>query len=464
MKLRLLKCGLWRWVFLLAGSLGPATVYTQEDALEAYIRMALDSNIVVLQKNVSLEKAFLTLQTAKSLYAPTVAFIGGYQSGDGGRNIPLPLGDLLNETYATLNQLTGTQKFPRLENKSINFFPRNFYDAKIRTTLPLFNNDLGYNRKISEEQVQLAEYELEAYRRELVKEVKLAYFGHLRALQAVAIQEAALQLAREGKRTNEKLLENGKGLPAYVLRAESEIAAIEAELTRARRQVDNAALYFNMLLNRTAFGSIDTLFNEERALRQGILLMNESSGPQEREEIQSMHSAIRLNETVLKMNKQFAIPKLSGFLDIGSQAEGLRFNRQSRYYMAGFQLDVPIFSGRRNNIKIKESDLAVQDARLQLQRVARQLLVSSQVAQNDLSAAWKTYQSSLVRLRAAETYQRLIERGYQAGTNSYLETVDARSQLTTARLAAVLDQYSVLQAAAVLERETAAYSFSDKNR
>lgn len=351
-----------------------------------------------------------------------------------------------------------------MENKSINFFPRNFYDAKIRTTLPLFNNDLGYNRKISEEQVQLAEYELEAYRRELVKEVKLAYFGHLRALQAVAIQEAALQLAREGKRTNEKLLENGKGLPAYVLRAESEIAAIEAELTRARRQVDNAALYFNMLLNRTAFGSIDTLFNEERALRQGILLMNESSGPQEREEIQSMHSAIRLNETVLKMNKQFAIPKLSGFLDIGSQAEGLRFNRQSRYYMAGFQLDVPIFSGRRNNIKIKESDLAVQDARLQLQRVARQLLVSSQVAQNDLSAAWKTYQSSLVRLRAAETYQRLIERGYQAGTNSYLETVDARSQLTTARLAAVLDQYSVLQAAAVLERETAAYSFSDKNR
>lgn len=451
-------------MFLLASLGGLHGLHAQENSLETYIRMALDSNIVMQQKNISLEKALLALQTAKSLYAPTVAFIGGYQTGDGGRNIPLPLGDLLNDAYATLNQLTGSQKFPRLENESINFFPRNFYDAKVRTTLPLFNNDLSYNRKISEEQLQLAEYELEAYRRELVKEVKIAYFDHLRALQAVAIQEAALRLASEGKRMNEKLLENGRGLPAYVLRAESEIAAVEAELSRAQRQVENAALYFNMLINRAPFGPIDTSFNEAAALRQGILLMNESAGPQQREELQSLHTAIRMNETVLRMNKQFAIPKLSGFLDIGSQAEGLHFNRQSRYYMAGLQLDVPLFSGRRNNIKIKETDLAVQDARLQLDRVARQLAVSSQVARNNLVAAWKTYQSSLVRLRAAETYQRLIDRGFQEGTSSYLETVDARSQLTTARLAATLDQYSVLQAAAILERETASYPFSAKNQ
>ncbi len=435
-----------------------------EDALHGYIQTALDSNIVIQQKNISLEKALLALKTAKSQYAPTVAFLGAYQSGDGGRDIPLPLGDLLNEAYATLNQLTGLQKFPQLENESINFFPRNFYDAKIRTTLPLFNKDLSYNRKISEQQVHLMEYELEAYRRELVKEIKLAYFDHLRALQAVAIQESALLLAREGKRTNEKLLENGKGLPAYVLRAESEIAAIEAELTRARRQVDNAGLYFNMLTNRSAFASIDTSFNEVNAIRQGMLLMNESADPQQREELQSLHTSIQLNETILKMNKQFAIPKLSGFLDVGSQAEGLKFNRQSRYYLAGLQLDVPLFSARRNNIKIKETDLAVQDARLHLQQVTRQLLVSSRVARNNLSSAWKTYQSSQVRLRTAETYQRLIERGYQAGTNSYIETVDARNQLTTARLAATIDQYSVLQAAAILERETASYSFSAKSQ
>jgi len=442
---------------------GVVRILSQGDALEAYIQMALDSNIVIQQKNISLEKALLALRTAKNLYAPSVAFMGAYQSGDGGRDIPLPLGDLLNDAYATLNQLTGSQRFPHLQNESINFFPRNFYDAKVRTTLPLFNKDISHNRQISEQQLHLKEYELEAYRRELVKEIKLAYFDHLRSLQAVTIQESALQLALEGKRTNEKLLEHGKGLPAYVLRAESEIAAIEAELARARQQVENAGLYFNMLVNRPAFEPIDTSFNETVALRECMALMNDPADPQQREELQSLRTAIELNETILKMNRQFAIPKLNGFLDIGSQAEGFKFNRQSRYYLAGLQLDIPLFSAQRNNIRIKENNLAVRDARLHLQQVTRQLLVSSQVARNNLSSTWKTYQSSLVRLRAAETYQRLIERGYQAGTNSYIETVDARNQLTAARLATILDQYSVLQAAAVLERETASYSFSGKN-
>src|SRR3546814_20475137 len=78
-------------------------------------------------------KAMLGLETSKSFYLPSVSFQTAYSTANGGRNIPLPLGDLLNEAYATLNQLTGTQRFPQLQNESINFLPYNYYDAKIRT-------------------------------------------------------------------------------------------------------------------------------------------------------------------------------------------------------------------------------------------------------------------------------------------------------------------------------------------
>ncbi|MBL7735436.1 MAG: TolC family protein [Chitinophagaceae bacterium] len=436
---------------------------SQEQAIDRYIRIAMDSNIVVQQKHISLDKALLSLKTAKSLYAPSVSFLAGYQSGDGGRNISLPLGDLLNNAYATLNQLTGSQQFPHLENQSVNFFPRDFYDAKIRTTLPIINPDIGYGKQISAYQAQLQEYELAAYKRELVKEIRIAYYNHLQALHTVAIHESARQLALEGKRVNERLLERGKGLPAYVLRSESEIAVIDSRLTQVNQEVENSRLYFNMLLNRTADAAIDTSFDEDRAMLAYLPEMPGATDMEKREELQSLSTLTLINETVLKMNKGFRIPRLNGFLDLGAQSEGLKYNRQSRYYMAGLQMEIPLFSANRNINKIRESELNIRDARLGLERLSKQLALSSRVAQNNLNTARKNYQSSLAQLRSAEAYQRLIERGYQAGTHTYIETVDARNQLTAARLAATLGKFQVLQAAAVLERETASYSINPKN-
>jgi outer membrane protein len=74
-----------------------------------------------------------------------------------------------------------------------------------------------------------------------------------------------------------------------------------------------------------------------------------------------------------------------------------------------------------------------------------------------LLASWQTYQSSLKQLESASSYQRLIDKGYQAGTNTYIETIDARNQLTGAQLSTLVNKYNVLLAAAELERETAAY-------
>src|SRR5690606_11418696 len=208
------------WVFWM----GSLTASAQE-SLAAYIDTALRHNLVLQQRHVSLEKAITALKTAKSLYLPSVSVEAAYQTADGGRNIPLPIGDLLNPVYTTLNQLTASDRFPAIENETINFLPRNYYDAHVRTTLPLINTEIGHNKRINEFQVRLSELDVETYKRELVKEIKVAYFGYLSAVKSVAVYRSALALAEEGRRVNERLVEHGKGLPAYVLRSESEVAA-----------------------------------------------------------------------------------------------------------------------------------------------------------------------------------------------------------------------------------------------
>lgn len=428
-----------------------------QDVLETYISEGLKGNLLLQQRNVSLQKAMYALKSAQSMYLPSVDLLADYLTADGGRNIPLPIGDMLNPVYSTLNQLTQSDNFPQIDNETINFLPRNFYDVRVRASLPLLNTDIGHNKRIHEQQVRLQEYEVDIYRRELVKEIKTAYFAYLNAEQAAAIHESALELAQEGKRVNEKLVESGTGLPAYVLRSGSEVAQSEARLEQAWLQVRNAKLYFNSLLNRPGDSDIDTRYDSEHALAEAAAMLHRTGSVDGREEIQSLRTAVSVHETVLKMNRHYRVPKINAFLDLGSQSEGLRFNGQTRYYMAGLQLTLPLYSGNRNKMKVQQTQLDVEDAQLQLAQAEQQLQLSNSVANHDLQSAWRVYQSSLQQLETAHAYQRLVDRGYKAGTNTYIETVDARNQYTTARIAALINQYRVLSAAAVVERENASY-------
>src|SRR5690606_26102799 len=406
-----------------------------QNTLEKYVEEGLENNLVLSQKNVSWEKAMIGLQSAKSLYLPTVAFQTTYSTADGGRNIPLPLGDLLNGVYATLNQLTQTQNFPQLENEEINFFPKNYYDAKIRTTVPIINSDIHYAVKVNEQQIVLKEFELEIYKRELIKNIKAAYYNYLSALKAVEIYESTLGLAEEGKRVNEKLYESGKGLPVYVMRSESEIAQANAELSQAKQQSENAKLYFNSLLNRASDLPIDTSFQTDKELLHAQQLLHKEIETDRREELAGLKQVRSINESLLEKDKRYFLPKLSGFLDLGSQAEGMKFNDQSRYYMVGLQLDIPISSGLRNKYKIKEAKLELKNSQLQFDDAKRQLELSANVSKNKLKSAFETYNASQAQLKAASAYQRLIDRGFKAGVNSFIESIDARNQLTSAQLA-----------------------------
>ncbi len=437
------------FIFLL-----PVFVQAQ-NSLDSYIDSALANNRVLQQKNISLEKATLALSIAKSYYYPNLGFQVGYQTADGGRDINLPLGDLLNGVYGTLNQLTGSNNFPQLKNQQVNFLPKNFYDAKLRTTMPLYNQDIYYNKKIAHQQIALSELDIDVYKRELIKNVKEAYYNYLTALQAINIYKQALEIANESKRVNQKLLDNGKGLHAYILRSESEIESINAQVNAAEQQSVNAMMYFNFLLNRPLRESIITDYPVAKNMEEaGGLLLREYNHTN-REEITLLDKVVQLNETAVAMNKSAYYPKLNSFLDLGSQAENFKFNSQSRYYMLGLQLDVPIFTGFRTKNKVKQAELDVANAKINKAQVAEQLNLAGSVAKNNLLAAWQTYTATTKQLEAAAAYQRLIDRGYKEGTNTFIETVDARGQFTQAQLAHNIQQYKVLIAAAVLEREAA---------
>jgi len=447
---------------LLSFGLSFTKVSSQENILQQYIDSALKNNIALQQKNISIEKAMYSLKTAKALFQPTLAVQGSYQTGEGGRSISFPVGDLLNPVYATLNKLTSSNNFPQINNVETNFFPSNFYDLKVNSVMPIYNKDIQFNKQIQEQQLEIQKTDAEAYKRELIKNIKTAFYNYHAALRAVKIYENAAELANEGKKVNEKLLANGKGLPAYILRAESEISQLSAQINDGEKQVEAAKMYMNFLMNRDLDKNVDTALNQSlefQQIKQSNAVGTSVSG---REELKLLSGLVDLNNTVLQMNKAFWYPKLNGYLNLGSQSNNWKFNQQSTYYLGGLQLDIPIFNGKRNQYKIRQAELEKQSATNNLKQATQQISLSAKMAQNNLTASLVNYTSAQKQMEAASAYQRLIERGYREGVNTYIETLDARNQLINASLLININEFKVLIAAAELERETASYQIQSK--
>lgn len=446
------------WLFMAGIFTGTRAQQSTHPVLQAYIQQALDSNLVIKQKTVSLEKSMLALQEARSYFLPAVQLGGSYSLAHGGRTIDIPVGDLMNPVYSTLNQLTGTNKFPQISNVEEQFLPNNFYDIKLRTTYPILNPDIKYNRQVKEQQIKLSEAEIDIYKRELVKDVKTAYYTYLLASEGIRIYENTKVVVDRGLQVNESLYKNGKGLPAYINRSEADVQQVEAQLQSAKNEAGKAKAYFNFLLNRALDEPIEIHIPE---LPETLILPGtDKSTIAKREELTQLQTAEEINKSLLRLNESFRQPRVNTYFDLGSQGFDFVNSGKGPYYMFGLQVDMPIFQGKRNLYKIDQSKKDLEQTRTQQQLVAQQLELQAFTSRNNVLTALSIYRASQKQVQAAASYFKLIDRGRTEGTNSFIEWLDARNQLTTAEVQQQINKYKALSAYADYERQTASVALN----
>jgi hypothetical protein len=120
--------------------------------LDRYIQEAFANNLVIQEQKLALDKGLIAIKEARSYFMPTTWFETQYTLAQGGRTINIPIGDLLNPVYNTLNQLTSSNKFPSVTNVNEQFLPNNFYDVRIKSTMPIINPDISINRNIKQQE------------------------------------------------------------------------------------------------------------------------------------------------------------------------------------------------------------------------------------------------------------------------------------------------------------------------
>jgi outer membrane protein TolC len=435
-------------LFLLAPALSRA-----QGTLDSLLRAGLDSNLGLRQQSIALERSFAALREARGLFLPSLSLLADYTYADGGRKIDIPVGDLMNPVYSTLNQLTQSNAFPQIANVSEQFLPNDFHDTRLRLALPLINAEIWYNEKIRREAYSGQQAALAVYKRELVKDIRTAYYQFLRADQAVAIYTNAAKLLQDNRRLTETLVGNGLALRSNLLKIDAEIAKNEAARVEAENNRTNALRYLNFLLNRPLDTPIAT--DSTALTAQPPAELNGGR----REELAQLESGIRQNQYLVRMKRGYLLPTVNTFFDAGYQGFYYRFDDEQQYYLGGVQLRWNLFAGMTNTRKVQQAEAGLRELESKRAETEKQLELQTSAARLSLQTAQVQVTGAEAQERFASEYYRQTLSRYREGQALVLELTDAFTQWTNNRLALNAARASRLIRQAELERALAAYTF-----
>jgi outer membrane protein len=429
----------------------PALLFSQE-VLEDYIRFGIENNLVLKQKLSGYEKSLEALKEARGLFYPNISFNARYSVAQGGRMIEFPIGDLLNPVYSTLNALTSSSAFPAIENQQFGFLRPHEHDTKIRLIQPLFSPDIYYNSKIKKEMSFFEEADVEQYKRELIAEIKKAYYNVSMTGGILSMLSETRKLLLENIRVNKKLVENNKLTIDNVYRSEAELGKFDQEFQNTEKNKKIAASYFNFLLNKPLTDSIILQQPVSFPVIAGLTTNFAQSAIENREELKKLNYFNNISDMKIRMDQSDNLPDLFIAVDYGFQGEKYKFNKNQDYVQASALLTWTLFSGFQNRAKIKQAKIDKSIIGNQLEEAEKRIRLQVLNTLNELLTAEKGITAAEARLRNSREGFRLVSRKYDEGQSSLIEFLDARTTLTQAEENLIVSKFSYLSCFAEFEK------------
>src|SRR3989442_2236804 len=186
-------------VFLTAAPLVLAA--QRPDPLGELVTEALRTNLGLEGERLAERRVAAEVREARGLFFPSLGPQSRYSRLGGVPNI----GDLINPAYATLNQLTGTNRFPT----NINFPLPQRHESRLELVQPLFNVGILANYSVARARADCQRMQLTAAAPQLSADVQAAYLPEASARRAAEISDATLLLAQENEPGAERLLWGG---------------------------------------------------------------------------------------------------------------------------------------------------------------------------------------------------------------------------------------------------------------
>ncbi len=428
---------------------GSATRALRE-IIEDYVRAGEGSNLALTNQSLEVDKSAAALAAARARFFPELGLAARYTRADGGRQINLPLGQLLNPAYQTLDELLlasgGTARFPAIADQSIPLQLPREQDTRITLRQPLYAPAISAGVAAARASLDAAGFGREAYRRELRRDITVAYLEWLKARNGAAILAASEAVLAENLRVSQSLFDNGKSTHDTVLRARAEWLDLQQQQREARNGAGRARSYLNFLLNRPLDTPLDEPRDADSATSEAAL-DPAAAGPAAaaRPELLALEQAQAAAAAQLRAARAARRPSLALGVDAGTEGVDYGTGHNYDFVSGSVVLSWTLFDAGARSAAVSQARLAHNQLLNQHDQLAARIALEQQQAGDDLHSAVDALATADARAEAARAAFAIASKRRDAAMASQLEFLDARAAMTNAELNRNLTHYTLLE-------------------
>ncbi|MEO8225546.1 MAG: TolC family protein [Gammaproteobacteria bacterium] len=433
--------------------------------VDDYVREALASNLALRSQSFDVERQLARLEEARSRYLPQLELDARYTRAEGGREITLPIGDVINPAYQTLNELlVANGEPPRFDNvpdTSFRFLREREQDTRLTLRQPVYAPAIPAAFRAQRAALDSTEFARQALARRLERDVTVGYLDWLRSLSSVEIVASSLGLLQENLRVNDSLYVNGRVTQDQVLRARAELLEVLQQRREAANLVARSGQLVNFLLNRSldaplevantesrdAAWSLDAMAGNEVELRTGAL--------DRRPELHELEALERAAGFQVDQQRAARQPQVSIGVDGGIQGEDYAFGSGYNFGTASVQLTLQLFDGGAIRSRVDAARAVARQAAVRREETARQIELEVQQALDRLRTAVDSLATAEARAEAARAGFRISSKKRDLGVINQVVFLDARNALAGAELNLNLTRFALLSRQADLAYATA---------
>jgi outer membrane protein len=294
---------------------------------------------------------------------------------------------------------------------------------------------------------------------DVMRDVRIAYYGVLVAQQQIAVQEASLRLLEQELADTQRRFQAGTVPRFNVLRAEVEVANSKPKLIRARNALrtgkDNLAnLLGENVPAETQELSLQLTDKLEATALDLPLSEALAKALEQRTELAALRKVEALRDEDVKNAKAGYKPSVQIFAGYGTRSS--QFSRdltdELHGWEAGAQLNWNIFDGFLTKGRVEEARAVRRKAGEELADAERRVALEVRVAYSAFVEAQEVLRSQEKVQESAEEALRLANARAAAGTATQLDVLNAQTALTEARTTQVQALHDYAVARARLER------------
>lgn len=423
---------------------------SSELSLDEAIRIALDKNYDARTAQLTLDRAEVGQDRAKSNLLPDLGVSSNY-------TVLKPLDDRTFTIVDTLgvplrfgsNGATHSNSYSL--GGGLNLYAGGGDAANIRSA--------GYT-------LDAAKYGLKWSRQSVAFSVTSAYVNALRTKELLAAREKTLEESQAQLTRTRGLFDAGSISVIQVYQQEALVGQQEVELITARINYDNARTDLFFLLNlpqdalryNVTTRGIDTAASILKS-RSQTLIVNEPSVNDlliRREDFLSTRSSILASESAIGVTRSGLLPRVDLTYSVGGNAfsvPAFEFN-QLKYqnnFAGGLRFSWTLFERNQTRLGAELQEIDVMISKIRLEQNEQNFRTGIVKASNTLRGAEQALDASDRALRSAEEAARLATERLRVGAGIQVDVIVAQSQLQTARTNRVNAVYNYLFAQKQLE-------------